>query len=529
MAQQDIIREFLVALGFKVDESSLSKFKRGIEDASKKIAALAIAAEGAAVAVGVAVQKFAARMDQLYFAGQRTGTTVKGIKAVQFAARQLGASSEEAMGSLESLARFMRNTPAGEAWLKGMLGVDTRDAAGNMRGLDEVLTDVGKALAAMPTYQANGLAGVLGIDEKMMLAIRSGDFGRFVDKFKELNKGVDFEDAADKARRFQERLLQLMERVDGMIVTIGNRLLDTFGPGLQRLSEWMQENGDLLADRLASGLETVLKLSEALGPPLEWLADMFVRLDKATDGWSTKLVALGVGLKALGLGGLAGGAAKVGGKALAVGGGLLARMLGALGLATYSSGLNENEDAIVAKMRESWAKPGAKPGNLTQAAMAFFEGNGWSRAQAAGITANLVNESSLNPGATNGGHYGLAQWDAQRQANFKAWSGKDIHGSSFDEQLRFIQYELTQGLERMAGNMLRLTTNPSAASDAMFRYYERAGDATGPRRSNDAVRIAQNVSIVVEGSGNPSAVGAAVASEQDRVSQRLARTFAGAY
>lgn len=529
MAQQDVIREFLVALGFKTDEASLNKFKRGVEEVTKKVAALAVAAEAASLALGAAVQKFAANMDSLYFAGKRTGTTVKGIKAVQFAARQLGATSEEAAGALESMARFMRNTPAGEAWLKGMLGVDSRDAAGNLRGLDDVIVDVGKSLAGMPTYQANGLAGMLGIDEKMMLAIRSGDFGRFVDQFKSMTKGTDYEAAAEKARAFQEKLIALMEKIDQLIVSVGDRLLSKLMPQLERFAAWVEKNGDLLANRLGSAMEAILRLSDSLAPALGALADMFIALDKATEGWSTKLIAAGVALKALGLGGLVAGSAKLGSRAMVAGGGILARLLGGLGLAFRSGDLNEGEDAIVAKMRESWAKPGGSQPGAIQSAMAFFERLGWTRAQAAGIVSNLVNESSLNPGATNGSHYGLAQWDAQRQANFRAWSGKDIHASSFDEQLRFIQYELTQGLERMAGNVLRATTTPYAASDAVFRFYERAGDATGPRRGRDATQIAHNVSITVEGSGNPSAVGAMVIAEQDRVNQRLARNFAGAY
>ena len=57
--------------------------------------------------------------------------------------------------------------------------------------------------------------------------------------------------------------------------------------------------------------------------------------------------------------------------------------------------------------------------------MGFFESQGWTRAQAAGI-GNLQAESGVDPNrAQDGGGpgYGLAQWEGPRQvADFKAWA-----------------------------------------------------------------------------------------------------------
>ena len=79
-------------------------------------------------------------------------------------------------------------------------------------------------------------------------------------------------------------------------------------------------------------------------------------------------------------------------------------------------------------------------------AMAYFQSQGWSEAQAAGIVANLDAESGMahNIHQIGGGPgYGLAQWEGPRQASFREWAGKDIQNSTFAEQLEFIQWELT--------------------------------------------------------------------------------------
>lgn len=51
----EIIKSFLVSLGFGVDESSLSKFNKSISEASLKVAALGTAIEGTAIAIGYGI------------------------------------------------------------------------------------------------------------------------------------------------------------------------------------------------------------------------------------------------------------------------------------------------------------------------------------------------------------------------------------------------------------------------------------------------------------------------------------------
>lgn len=126
------------------------------------------------------------------------------------------------------------------------------------------------------------------------------------------------------------------------------------------------------------------------------------------------------------------------------------------------------------------APASTREGRIDQA-MAFFQSQGWTRAQAAGIVANLDAESGMDAGIRQHGGgpgYGLAQWEGPRQADFAAWAGHDIRNSTFEEQLRFIQHELTTS-ERSAGNRLRGATNAGDAAAIVCRYYERPADIVG--------------------------------------------------
>jgi len=131
------------------------------------------------------------------------------------------------------------------------------------------------------------------------------------------------------------------------------------------------------------------------------------------------------------------------------------------------------------------------------AAMQFFQSSGWSPAQAAGLAANLQVESNFNPSAVGDGGraYGIAQWHPDRQAAFQRWSGQDIRGSSFEQQLGFINFELTQGNERRAGTMIRQATTPEQAAAFVDQYYERSNGHARQRRMQLAASFASNMPV----------------------------------
>src|SRR5579863_4079134 len=111
MADSNIIKEFLVLLGFRVDEPALKKFENGIVQATKVTFALGAAVEAVAVSVGIGVAKFAANLEQLYFAANRTHASATQLRAFGRTAQGMGVSLEEATGSIENLQHFIRTTP----------------------------------------------------------------------------------------------------------------------------------------------------------------------------------------------------------------------------------------------------------------------------------------------------------------------------------------------------------------------------------------------------------------------------------
>lgn len=148
--------------------------------------------------------------------------------------------------------------------------------------------------------------------------------------------------------------------------------------------------------------------------------------------------------------------------------------------------------------------------NQTKEAMhiaAQLRGYGWDDAHIQGALSRLKIESGFNPSATgdNGAAYGLAQWHPDRQREFEAFIGHGIRGSTLAEQVAFMNYELTKGHERKAGEKFFAAKGAAAANDAFTRDYERPASVTN------------NVNVNVESTADADEVGRRVADHFQRV------------
>ena len=124
----------------------------------------------------------------------------------------------------------------------------------------------------------------------------------------------------------------------------------------------------------------------------------------------------------------------------------------------------------------SGVSTGGASGNA-KIALDFFMQQGWTPEQAAGIVANLQAESgqNLNPAALNPKEqaYGIAQWRGSRKRDFEQEIGRPINGSSLDDQLKFVQWELTN-TEKQAGARLKAAKSAAEAAAIIDQFYERS-------------------------------------------------------
>jgi hypothetical protein len=601
MSNATVIKEFLVSLKYKLDKNGMRNFANSVGDVTKRMAVLGGAVVAAAAAIQAGVARMAQSFEQLYYASRRTNSAVASMEALGHAADQTGSSASAARGSLEAVARLMRNSPGTENFIAN-LGVQTRKANGDLRDSSEVLLDIGKRLKDMPVYQANAVGEFLGLDEDTMLAMRSGEMEAHFEMMRRMyaEAGVDADEAAKASRGFMQEIRILGKAFELLWNKSTLGLLRMLAPAIRRFREELMVNFKGIADRLGSILEWVIGVAGWFVAVIIKVVGWLGKLDTATGGLSTAVIALALAWKALNLGFmltpigllvtavLALGSAFValvddyqtwaeGGESafdwseLHAGIQLTLEVLKALaqfladvfmvqldalkGLLKTVSALLRGDfsDAwetwagtamrVIRGIKAAWddlvstkgirkvlSKMGfdvevapepavggggpvrsKAPGAATSAAIAqglgdgsrkrqaleYFMKQGWSKEQAAGLVANIGAESTFNDKATgdNGKAYGIAQWHPDRQRNFEKWAGKSMRDSTYEEQLAFMQHELTHGTEKAAGDALRKTKTAYEAGSVVSQKYERPMDKFGEANKRGLAAVSMNSAL----------------------------------
>lgn len=533
MAEQSMIKEFLVGLGFKTDEKSLKTFTQGIEHATKSVVKLVSAIEVAALAVGASVSAFAANMESLYFASQRVGASATNIKATENAVKNLGGSAEGARSAIEGIARFMRDNPGGESWIKS-LGVETRDAKGNLRDTSDILIDLGKKMSQMPWYQAKQYGQVLGIDDNTLRAITSGQFADEIERQRKLLKDAGFEGATEKAHAFMVKLRELETRIQSIGVTIGSALLDALGPQMEEAAKWFEQNADQIAAAVSMVGKTIVTVAGFIGPILKTIADGWKNIYEWVSAAGRKINEI---LPTSASDKIGAGTAWLFDKL-----GIRDQVDKALGLAPSGNPASGQKQAQPGQQGAQGQQTSAQQGQQQAAAAPAMAPK---YADAAARMAALEKQYGLPAGLLDS----VWQTESGRGKNMRSSVGAQGHFQFMPDTAK--QYGLA---------------NPddfNQSSDAAARYYrdllkkyggnleqalaaynwgpgnvDKKGLANAPLETRNymnrvmggmgqsaSVQVSQKTDIHVTGGSDPAATGRAVASEQSRVNENLSRNF----
>jgi hypothetical protein len=260
--QQEILREYLLALGFKVDQSSFKKFDAGVVRASNTVNALGKSAAAMGTAVTVAVGLFARQMERLYYSSVKAESAAGRIQGLEYGAKQIGISGDVMRSALEGMGRALRTNP-GLGGLLESLGVRVtgRDRA-------DVLTDMVAQLRKMPFYIASQYASLFGISPDDLLLLENGlekmkEAARVREKMNE-DAGLNMEQVAKDGVEYANQLDNIWAHLDVLKNTALHELLPTFkeiaAVTVRVLDDWVKITKEMAKDpgdvwqRLMEGL-----------------------------------------------------------------------------------------------------------------------------------------------------------------------------------------------------------------------------------------------------------------------------------
>ncbi|HDR9358122.1 TPA: hypothetical protein QDB44_004018 [Burkholderia vietnamiensis] len=494
-----------------VGTRSFEKLTKGLESASRAAHSLVdkvvelvpgLAALGAAGTVA-GIVGLTNRFGNFGFALNKSSKLLdmnaQELAAWHVAAKRAGVSASEFDSAISSSQMAIRDAANGAnpaaLVLMQKMGVQiqrnkdgTVDYYTTQQKLMKAIAGQRSAVTQRAAADALGMGGLLPM-------LQQGTYNE--DKARAIRKGlVPTPEELARATQFKEEVNDLEDSVSGLGNSIGASLIPVLEPVVKHFSAWLDAHRAEIADKLAAAVQRFV----------DWISKVdwdgvSKSVKKMWDGMGGIKGAM-IAITALSFAGPIASVASlisslvtlttvtVPAAAGALAGLASAPVMAAILALLHSKNLNEGEDAEVAKHQakagEGWdgdpvgkqhraVAEAATKDPKTATAMASLQAMGWSKAQAAGMVANLWIESNLNPGVVgdNGAAYGIGQWHSDRQADFKAWAGHDIRGSTMEEQLRFMNHELRNGKYWSAGQRLHGAMSAQDAGRLVSRFYER--------------------------------------------------------
>jgi len=330
----DTIKQFLVGLGFSVDEAGLRKFTDGITQASTRAAALGAVTTAAAAAIVAGVSKVAAEFNQLDLLAQKYNTTASALDDFIDSAEMVGVGSEAAEQALASMNKVVGEAALGIGRGKIILeklGIQAKDAAGKVRPITEVMGDLQSKLATMDRGQAMAIMEKLGLDPQL-LRMFNGELGNIQKITEEMattdkSVGLDFDQAVQESKAFQASMISMKTEArllwhwfttlwESLAVKLMPKVragLDRMGKTFESLRHTLQENGKKIVEAISPILNIILRVGESfvtfvartigvIGNLIGRVVGAFISMNEASNGWIGYLAIALAAWKAFNLG-----------------------------------------------------------------------------------------------------------------------------------------------------------------------------------------------------------------------------------
>ena len=454
-----ILRDYLVQLGFKIDENGWRGFNDKLATTSRNAARMGSTVAAAAVEIGVATEKVARQYEELYYVSQRSGSTVAGIRAQAFAFGQIGSNADAARASIEGMAAAARLNPGVKAMFAGM-GIDMSNPT---KGVGQLVDNLKSRFGEAGYFVAAKFAEMAGMDESTFRQVWMNREKQKAQEEEQLRRqkeaGIDAQKFAEDSVRFGDKLRVLQDR-------------------------W-----GLIIDRVAIAWLPVLEKAVDVGnDSTAWMT----RADVASKGWLGTLgsivAALGV-LKATGAAlGAAGRLVGLGGAASVAGGASLGlramafRALGPVGAFAWGLGLGGEAQGATMPGGAGKAHPDDMPktkGGLAAAIAATAAHLGIDPLDLATAisyeTGGTFKGDKRGPTTKWGQHVGLIQMGEPQRAQF----GYDPKGSP-EEQMAAVERYLKAHGVKPGMKMLDIYSAINAGAPGLYNRSDAgAGGAPG--------------------------------------------------
>lgn len=531
----EVIKEYLIALGFQVDQASLAEFSAGVQRVTLTLAGIGAAAVGAAGMITSFVTSVAQRFDDLGDLGEMVNATPEEIMRLGYAAELTGSNAEALNTSLAQLNRAAGDAAIGlgrSAEIFQQLGISVSDSNGALKTSAQLLGEIGAAIRDMDRPQQVALLQRLGIDPSL-IGLLTSDISELTSEFDQLyaSLGVDANEAAAKSGDLMDSLFKLGFAFTTLKDAVAISFMGQIKDAIDSTRKFIIETAPRIFNAVRPIIDIILRVAEAtiltasrIGQAVGKIIDWFMKINEATHGVAAYVLAAVAAWRLLNL------------SFLATPLGMVLSLAAAIALLV--------DDFL------TWREHG----------VSLIDWSKWEPPITAAIDiVGMLGDAVVNAFGTI---YDILLFLSKLiTGDFKgAWDALGAVGESIVKQ-----YEIVFDIFKRVGDIVKwladlLSINLSAAWDSVVSATEKAkgaitsafdsvknfggkawdfiGGAAVQRTLNLEALVApkaapvqtvsQNTEIIVQGSSDPQATARAVAGQQNRVNADMARNLAGA-
>ena len=313
----ETIKEFLVGLGFKVDQAGLSRFASGIASASAKAMALGAAITAAAGAIVAGVKNIAEGYDELDRLAETYRTTASEIDAFIDTAQILGVSNDAAKQSLKALDSAIVDVSMGMGRAKLVfeeLGIEVTNADGSLKSTTAVMGELVTVLDKVERGKRVRVLERLGLDPATM-RVFGKDFAGFNADLQQVaadleaidkSVGFDFDSAVNGSKEFMLSWRAMGHEIEKWemlfskaMTSVAMKLLPQFRQQLKGITDSMYELRRRTMEHMPRVIDSITPMARAIMRVAEAfirivgrvaqaaiaIINWFLKLNAATDGW----------------------------------------------------------------------------------------------------------------------------------------------------------------------------------------------------------------------------------------------------
>jgi hypothetical protein len=286
-----IIDELITVLGFDTDDSGAKQFQTAMGGVKKTVTIITSAILAAEAAVVSYSNKVAAGVDELGKFSASFGVSSQRIQQFEFATERAGGSAEDLRSDIASMTKALASPIPGE-FNQGlfMLGINVKDATGNLKSADQVLLDLSERFAGLDAKQRQILATQVGLSESTLRFISQGreEIERLSEKAIDLG-GIIPGEATEIAAEYADRLTDVKFALGGISKTIAIAILPGMSNALSKFEEWIIANREFVTQNVQATVEGIGRGFSFVFSAIESGIDLVKSALPALDGLGDKI------------------------------------------------------------------------------------------------------------------------------------------------------------------------------------------------------------------------------------------------